>query len=529
MTSRKIGISKFTDDLVSTINGETNKAKALRYTRKGKNGLPIIDLDNPIEFIVDLPQHGFRGTPEAKQIFSLAHDNTPKDLESLISGVRDTATEFSGEQDIVTKIREEVSEAWQEISPAFLYLSGTGNQGRGREVGSKDRLDVQHKDFLYNFALAYYYQKKEFPNSEELLQRLYYDSNWIVNIPSLPGAKRLIPKELPLPFASDLDNNDIEFFLEVWNDEAQNFKNYLLESPLYETIRKDKDSNVQVYVDVSEDGSGISFFYKLSDETVGREAKETYISMKEFGDFIANKYAFGFLIDVKDWFSKIKMLESDYPEGLGAVIGWFGLNKREKLIRAIYLFDEAFQSGNKDDIEMYMSARDNSFIDQGNFSSYYLNKLGGSKGQPNPFEDDYSMLLGFTVPFINLDIYGVTPAEWADEINFLKNMFGGPEIGYMERQAAIKFLKVFKEKYPDPKDYTAERFNEVLNEEAGKYVITRSDWFDMLADGTSNFSKWARETGVILKKHLKENPDVERTHLDKSTIPPKYRRRRSNY
>ena len=93
----------------------------------------------------------------------------------------------------LSEIQKASQDAWMLVAPTFKLLEGY-EQGA---IDSGESINASHKRFLSKYALSKAIALNGTPDSQKLIDDLYLGTNWIVNIPGMPGLKRMIPKNIP--------------------------------------------------------------------------------------------------------------------------------------------------------------------------------------------------------------------------------------------------------------------------------------------------------------------------------------------
>ena len=546
------GIHFYPDDLA--IPGGQKLHNLVRITREGA-GIPKVDPYGPKPKPIMLTQHGMVGF--SQEIFRYARKNSLSALENQLKTIMATK-DYNGynKKDLDTIYRD----AWLQVSRAITALG----QGPNSLVDSNNTVSNQHKEFLRKYIYAKALMKLEAPPEEtkrkddfsfqekepmyhllpwpaqpllfgsnqegnfwgmsanEIVQELYLDSHWLVNMPGRAGQQRFIPKNIPFGYATEMDSANIEHYLRLWNEFGLETKVGTYEKYL-QTIKKDTGSNIQIYVDVSRTGGGISYFARNRNDGSVDEIADTLMTWQEFGDFIAMEAKFSFLKDLgewwkqqDEWFEDIPMLELTNLPG-----NWMQKSRIMKLID-VYKSDEdkIFKQGGFKNFRHSRSFTSSSdHIDEGSMGSLFLNKFGTNRdGSENMDELASWWLLSPVLRGLvsTAKWFGLSPEEWRNEINWAQAYFGGKtEIGQMGREVGFDFIKSIHKEFPDLTKMTEEDFDRIRNQEMQKYVLTRADYFDRVRSKSTLFGKWA---GDIADSYRRETY-TEKTGTGKRPNP----------
>ena len=520
----------------------TDKTLFKRYTRMG-NGTPQIREDGPEPIEVDMPQNGM--SPNAQNIFRYAYYKSmsvlESELDSVLKAKGDTYRGPSKEEmDRVAGL------AWLQVAPAFRHLGLTRNV----EANRSEDISASHQEILRRYVYAKNILKMSapttevggeyshnipfapFPISDAVLERgyfspegsvswdtspegiikdLYLGSHWLVSLPGFAGQKRLIPRQIPFGFASEMTSTDIEFWMGVWQDVgASNEKgtgDYSFKEYLHEKIYEDKDSNISVYLDLSKTGEGLSFFYRPIGSIEGVELEDSLLTWSEWGDFMSSRASYNALYDFSKWFDRQEDWFNDVPiikDIPGLPPEWFQLSNIEKLLSIIKDNEDTLESDPKK-YRLMRSVQNDAFIDRGTGWTLFSNKLGIN---PDPSKVDFRELQRWWIgnPILRGLIstsrgFGMAPSEWRDEINWAQELFGlGTQIGHIEKQAFIKVLTQINAEYPNLENFKDSDMRRIVNEQMGQYVVTEADMYDSLASNASAFGLWASKRLNILRK-----------------------------
>ncbi len=508
---------------------EGNKVHHLvRITREG-GGIPMVDPNGPRPREIVLAQHGMK--PYAQELYRYARKHSLTDLSNqidIISESKDYKGYSKSDLDAIYR------DAWIQIAPAINALGS----GPNSLVDSNNTVSGQHRDFLRKYIYSKALKKLEAPaietgrqedssfgktepyhllpwpaqslligdskegdfwgmSSQDIVQELYLDSHWLVNMPGRPGQKRFIPKNIPFSYATEYTSSDLEHYLQLWNEFGRDFEDRYIA-----TLSKDVGSNIQIYTDLSKSGNGISFFARNRSNGAIDELKETLMTWQEFGDFIAMEAEFSFLKDLGEWWKQ----QDEWFEGIPVLnlvneldaVKWMQKPRIMKLIDVIKSDeDKIFREGGKESFVHTRNLISADHIDEGSLGSLYLNKFGINRdGSENMDELASWWLLS---PILRGTIstakwFGLSPEEWRNEINWTQSYFGGrTELGQMGREVALDFLKAIYKEYPDITKMSEEDFDRIRNQEMHKRVLTRADYFDRVKSKATIFGKWASD------------------------------------
>lgn len=486
---RQMGMLSYEDDLFTDKAGEKEVPLVL-YTRNAlPNGFPVrediwFDADNPERGNIPMPQHGVASQNELAMI--LARKSSLGVLKDEVTARRtggdgDKKTDYFANQVILRA----ANEAYITIAPAFDIMS-MNHKGPNE---SPNTLNSKHREFIQKYALAKYLENVNGSNSEDpilsaeqILEDLYFNNHWLVTLPGGAGTKRLIPKNLPFPFAGEIESDEIEYFMKLWYDESNMFKDYVKKK-----IKDDEGGdNIEVYVDVSKSGEGISYFFRGAGYATGEEDPSTMISWKEFGNWIAMKYKFSMLADAYYFFNEVPYDPDATLHDPRQMLPTFRKSKYQKLIELVHDWETKAVS-DPPKARLTRSGIESVFYNEAGFMGFRkrgdLDRLWGRRK------------LG----------------TFSDEWNYLLSTFVGgnqSEIGYLGREALIDFLKRVN------KDTSAEEFNKILNEEMSRYVLDERDLWDAISSNSSDFGEWASERVKALDIRFGEE----------TKMPKKYRK-----
>lgn len=503
--ARKYGILKYEDDLFASraIKGNSDYIPMEKYIRDNDSGIPTLHPEDPerVEALLRVPSISQDIAPLMKGAYSTSLDLLKSALKTDRPDVYKAGyfgTNFEKELD------NSAFEAWQIISPAFDFLNSTEEGQRN----SKESVRSRHKDFIQKYVYSKFLKQPDddIPNPSEVINELYLATHWLVNVPNMPGMKRLIPKRLPFSFASGLSNEDVEYWMGIWGKHSDDFKNYVQKK-----IKSDEGS-VRAYVDVSKTGAGLSYFFIEEGSTVGSEDPSTMISWSEFGEWIKMKYKFAMLVDVHNWFRKVPYDKKDpslfsmlvHKTGLPKSINPWSKTRYEKLIEIIQDYEDTIESDSSK-IRMKRSWVDNIFEDA-------ADRLLNLNQNPKPTD------------LVSMSWTWDKPSTWLnfrDEWNWILSIgnWQGTEIGEIEREALIDFLKKVDS------NTTPEEFDKILNKELGKYFLQEKDWWDSFSEAVSEFGNYsedvAKEFGIKYGDKATKTPI-----LDEEEVKQAYKKRK---
>ena len=452
---RQLGLLTYEDDFFAqrAMPGGKSLIPFETVTRNNKHGIPVYDPENTRNLNVQLP------------VPSLSESSVPVMRNAYAKNIALLEKEATDLGLDLSEIQKSSQDAWMLVSPAFKLLEGY-------EMGSVDSgesINASHKNFVAKYALSKAIGFNATPDSQGLIDDLYLGTNWLVNIPGMPGLKRLIPKNIPFQFASDLTSTDIEYFINAWHKHGIEYKDYI------KSKIKEDDGNVNVYVDVSGTGAGLSYFFGSKNSAVGAEDPSTLITWTEFGDWMERKYKFAMLSEVENWFRKKD------PGDPRRVMDIYNKSRYEKLVDIIRDFEDALENS-PDQVTLNRSWVDNMFYDSAN-SFMSLNRS--------------------PVNLSDMRQFGDFSGEWNW---FLSALDQRTEIGAIEYEVLKDLLTKVSSKTPP------EKFDAILESEMQKYFLQEKDWWDTLKSKNAMFGQYA--SSVI---------NAMNRSGDKNKVPEKYR------
>ena len=451
---RQLGLLTYEDDFFSSRlpSDQPNKVIFETVTRNNKQGLPVYDPENSTQIDADLPAPTLPA--RVSKFMSNAYGKAPEvliaDLENNISGID------------ISDVEDVAIEAYKMVAPAFKNLEGF-NSG---EKNTKMTLQVAHQNFVRKYALSKAQLTNSVPDPDEIIEELYLSTNWMIQLPGMPGVKRLIPKNIPFEFQTNFTSSDIELFMQLWQDHAPKFNNYLKQK-----IREDDGSSV-AYVDVSQNGGGLSFYFAEKGTLVGEEDPSTLITWTEFGDWMKRKYKFAMLSEVENWFRKKD------PSDPRSVLPIYNKSRYDKLIEIIRDFEDDLKN-NPDQIAMNRSWVSNMFYDDAD-GFMYLNQNPVNVSDMRRFDLTNNPRLDFS-------------GEWNW---FLSAIDKQNEIGAIEYEVLKDLLTKVSSKT------TPKEFDAILEAEMRKYFLQEKDWWDGLSNNASLFGQYATSVGKTLAKKV---------------------------
>jgi hypothetical protein len=516
----------------------------VRITRSG-GGIPKVDPEGPRPQPILLEQHGMH--PLAQEVFTLARKTSLKSLTNQLNAIMKTEG-YKGYT--INDLDDIYRDSWLQVSRAVRALG----PGSNRLVDSDSTVSSDYREQLRKYIYTKALLKLEAPISEtgldeeypdgiinkedigfghlenkigwgkmfadttlpidseesnfwgisanEIVQELFLDSNWLVNMPGRPGQQRFVPKNIPFGYATDMNSTDIEHYLNLWNEfgldtAVGTYNKYL------NTIKGDTGSNIQIYTDISRTGGGISYFARNINTGAIDEIKDTMMTWQEFGDFIALEAKFNFMLDLGEWFKQ----QDEWFEGIPILnltnkldaVEWMKKSRIMKLLDVIKTDeDKIFRQGGKKSWRQNRSLTSPDHIDEGSIGSLFLNKFGTHRDGSENMDELASWWLMSPVlrgAISTAKWFGLSPEEWRNEINWIQAFFGDKtEIGQLGREAAHEFLISINKEFPDDiTKMTEDDFDRIRNEEMRKYVLTRADYFDRVRSKVTIFGRWAGE------------------------------------
>lgn len=458
--ARELGIINYEDDFFAqrAEKGQQSYVPFETYVRTDEYGEPYLDIENPQihRALVTVPSMD----SSISLVMRDAYETNLDILKERAVGRPETLSRrfTPSKEGIVSDIDKASLEAWQLVSPAFSHLYGTE---QGTYKGNKS-IDMAHKDFIQRYIYSYYNLQGDVLDAQTVIDQLYLGTNWLVNIPNMPGMKRFIPKRIPFSFASGLDNEDIEYFMDVWGKHGVQFKDYI------KNKIKEDDGSVQVYVDVSRSGAGLSYYFLREGSLIGEEDPSTLISWSEFGDFMEKKYSFNILLDVYNTFREIPYEPVFDVAGVPIydprrMFGIFNESVYDKWLDIIKETEDDIRT-DSNKIKMFNSWVDNAFHNS-------ADGVLGLRRRPSDLTE--------------LRQIGDFSGEW----NWLLAWLGvESEIGEVERQTLVKFFSKVDS------NTSSEEFNKLLQEELKQYYLMERDWFDAFKNKKAMFGQWASDT-----------------------------------